>query len=369
MKKFSILLWSFLAITAAISCSDDDEQLFIDQPDSQLSFRSQAASSYILTFDTRANLAERLVWNTPSFDTPISVNYEVQASADPNNFDDAVTVTTTNGDSADLSVERLNELSAELGLTPFSEGVIAMRIVGTTADNDMDPLVSDVLILPVTPYTTDSPRLYVPGNYAEASGYGSNWNPGDDETPFLEAVEFGSTEYEGFIFMANESPEFKFTPGRTFDDAFGEGDDDDSLSTDGGNLSVDGPGYYYITVNTDPNGDGDFSDATWSAADRQWGIIGQATTPTNSAGWGDELDMTYDPDSKQWSVNLDMEAGEFKFRAQTWDFPTANFGQGDDGDNDLEFNAGNLAVENPGSYRAVLDLSTPRNYSYELIAQ
>lgn len=359
---------SFLAIATTISCDDNDEELLIGQAEGQLQFKSTAATSYLLTFETKDNLAERLVWETVSFDTPISITYEVQASTDASNFDDALTITSTNGDSADLSVERLNEVAAELGLTPFTQANIAMRIKGTTADVSMEALLSDVLVLPVTPYTTDSPKLWVPGNYADSSGYGANWSPDDAETPFLEAVEFGSTEYEGFIFMSNASPEFKFTPTDVnFDGAFGDGGAG-MLSNDGGagNLTVPAAGYYYITVNTDPNGDGDFSDATWEATPRVWGIIGAATTPSNAAGWGDELDMTYDPASKVWSVELDMIADEFKFRAQQWNPNEYNFGI--NGDGELEFNAGNISVGTAGRYRVELDLSTPRAYTYSLTA-
>ncbi|SCY42738.1 SusE outer membrane protein [Nonlabens sp. Hel1_33_55] len=368
MKKITTLLLSFLAIMAVVSCSDDDEQLFIDQADSQLTFESPASASYILTFETKDNLAERLVWSTPSFETPISVTYAVEASTDPNDFSNAEVVTTTNNNFVDLTVERLNDLSATLGLTPFSQGVIAMRIVGTTADAGMEPLVSDILTLSVTSYTTDSPKLYVPGNYAESSGYGANWTPSDSETPFLEATEFGSVEFEGFIFMSNDAPEFKFTPtNEGFEGAFGDGGTG-MLSNDGGagNLTVPGPGYYYITVNLDPDGDPTTDDASWSASSRVWGIIGAATQPTNPAGWDDELNMTYNKETKLWTVELTMDAGEFKFRAQEWtDF--TNFGD-NGGDGVLEFNSANIEVGTSGTYRAELDLSQPRNYTYELVS-
>ena len=366
MKKFSILLMAFLTI-ATISCDDNDEELFIDGPESQLAFTSTAASSYLLTFDTRANTAERFVWSTVDFATPIAVNYEIQASADPSNFDDSVVLTSTNENSAAVTVERLNEVALMLGLTPFSEDAIAVRVVGTTADVTMEPMVSENLVLAVTPYTTEAPRVWVPGNYASASGYGPDWAPDNDATPYLEAVEFGSTEYEGFVFMNVAAPEFKITPEMNWDNAYGDaGSGLISLSA-GDNLTAPGPGYYFIQVNTDPDGDPSTDDATISVSERQWGIIGEATTPSNSAGWGDELDMVYDEVAKTWSVELDMQAGEFKFRAQQWDPATYNFGAGEEA-NQLSFGAGNLSVGATGRYRAVMDLSTPRNYTYELIS-
>lgn len=351
---------SFLAIAATISCSEDDEELFIDEPTTQLSFKSTAATSYILTFETKDNLAERLVWNTVDFSTPISVSYEVQASSDAANFDNAVTVTSTNEDNVSLSVERLNEVAAQVGLTPFTEGVVAMRIVGTTADASMDPLVSDVLALAVTSYTTESPRLWIPGNYAAASGYGADWTPDDPLTPFIEAVEFGSTEYEGFVFMNVPTPNFKFTLEQDWDEAFGDGGAG-LLDLSGGDLSVPGAGYYYIQVNTDPDGNGDFSDATWSATATNWAIIGAATP--NS--WNDpDTDMTYNATTQKWEVTVNMIQDEFKFRAND-DWGNANNNFGTDGNGGLQFNAGNLSfTDSPGMYKIELDLSTPRAYTY-----
>jgi len=357
---------SFLAIGATISCEDNDEELFINNPTSQLMFKSTAASSYILTFETKNNLAERLVWTPVTFDTPISVDYEVQASNDPANFDNAIVLTSTNDTSTDISVERLNDISAELGLTPFSQGTIAMRVVGRTADSNMAPQISDALVLVVTPYTTESPKLWVPGNFSEASGYGANYAPGDANTPFLQAVEFGSTEFEGFVFMNVASPSFKFTPEQSYDVAYGG--DASTLSVSGGDLSLPGPGYYYITVSLDPNSDGNFDDAIWSASAKQYAIIG-AATPN---GWNDpDTNLTYNVSSKKWEKTLQMMPEKFKFRANDdWGNPKNNFGVNGSNAELLDFNGSDLTFSQAaGLYKVELDLSNPRRYTYSFTAQ
>ncbi|WP_124979385.1 SusE domain-containing protein [Nonlabens xiamenensis] len=363
MKKFSILMLSFLAITAMISCDDDNEELFTTEPTSDFTFRSTPSASYVLTFDTKDNLAERLLWNDLEFSTPVAVTYEVQASADASNFDNPVVVTSTNETSAALSVERLNEVAASVGLTPFTPGVVAMRVKASLADASMEPQYTDVLSLNVTSYTTESPRLWVPGNYAASSGYGADWSPGDANTPFLEAVEFGSTEFEGFIFMDVASPEFKFTPEQDWDEDFGDNGADGTLDAGGANLTVPGPGYYYITVNTDPDGDPATNDGTWSARATSWAIIG-AATPN---GWSDpDTDMTYNAASKKWEVTVMMTQDNFKFRANDdWGTPTNNFGADADVTNGLQFNASDISFDQaPGNYLFELDLSQPRAYTY-----
>lgn len=358
-------MFSFLAVASLLSCDDDTEDLFTTQPNSDITFTSTPASSYILTFDTKDNTAERFVWTPLEFTTPIAVTYELQASTDASNFDNAISVTSTSETSASLTVEQMNDLSAQLGLTPFSSNGIAMRIMASSADASMGTNVSDVIILSVTPYTTESPRVWVPGNYAEDSGYGPNWSPDNDATPYLEAVEFGSTQFEGFIWMDVAAPEFKITPEMNWDNAYGDASGGLLSLSASGNLTVPGPGYYYITVDTDPDGDPATDDATWSAVAKEWSVIGAAT----DNGWNDpDFDMTYDETTKKWSVDLNLSQDEFKFRANNdWGSPNNNFGI--NGDGELEFNAGNLSVDGPaGMYTVELDLSVPRAYTYTLTA-
>lgn len=361
MKRISILFMTMIAAIALVSCEDNDEDFIRTNAKNELEFKSTPASSYILTFETRMNTAERFVWTPVEYTVPIATTYTLEASTDATNFDNPVVAGSTSESTLAVTVERMNELSASLGLVPFSTGVIAVRVKATIADPNVAPKYSDVQILTVTPYTTESPKLWVPGNYAEASGYGANWSPGDANTPFLQAVEFGSTEYEGFVFMNVASPEFKFTLEQDWDEAYGNnGAGLISLSA-GGNLTVPARGYYYITVNTDPDGNPATNDATWTATAKVWSVIG-AATPN---GWnGPDHDMTYNQTTKKWTVNLNMNTDAFKFRANDdWNNDKNNFGINADGE--LQFNAGNISFTQPaGNYRIELDLSAPRAYTF-----
>lgn len=357
-------MFSFLAVASLLSCDDDTEDLFTTEPNSTITITSTPAASYILTFETKDNTAERFVWTPLEFTTPIAVTYELQASIDASNFDNAVTVTSTSDTSASLTVEQMNNLAAQLGLTPFSSGGIALRVMASSADASMGTNVSDVIILSVTPYTTESPRIWVPGNYAEDSGYGPNWAPDNDATPFLEAVEFGSTEFEGYIWMDVAAPEFKFTPEMNWDNAYGDNGAGAISLAASGNLSVPGPGFYYITVNTDPDGDPSTDDGTWNALLQEWSVIG-AATPN---GWGGpDHNMTYDETTKVWSTTLNLTNDIFKFRANDdWGSPVNNFGINDD--DELVQNGGDITSGVSGMFNIELDLSNPRAYTYTLTA-
>ena len=49
-----------------------------------------------------------------------------------------------------------------------------------------------------------------------------------------------------------------------------------------------------------------------SVAKTGWGIVGDATP----GGWDKDQMMTYNPETKKWSIIITMVDGEFKFR---WD--------------------------------------------------
>ena len=74
--------------------------------------------------------------------------------------------------------------------------------------------------------------------------------------------------------------------------------------------------------------------------------------------------MTYDAGTSTWRITLDLVAGQIKFRANDdwgWNY-------GDTGaDGSLENDGDNLVIDAAGNYTVVLDLSTPRAYTYSVI--
>ena len=110
-------------------------------------------------------------------------------------------------------------------------------------------------------------------------------------------------------------------------------------------------GYYLVQVNTD--------ELTYSETMYDWGIIGSATTDN----WDNDTDMTYDSNSRTWTITLDLSAEEIKFRANdSWDWNYGDTGA----DGVLDVGGDNIAVPAAGNYTVVLDLSNPRDYTYTL---
>ncbi|WP_167610972.1 RagB/SusD family nutrient uptake outer membrane protein [Maribellus sediminis] len=192
--------------------------------------------------------------------------------------------------------------------------------------------------------TADYPVIYVPGGYQSASGYGGDWSP--DVAPMLGAVN-SDDNYEGYVYFA-DAAEFKFTAGPNWDVNWGDNGGDGILDPGGANLSVTEAGYYKMNVN--------IADLTYTITKTDWGIIGSAT----AGGWDSDQNMEFDAASKTWVAEIDLAAGEIKFRANDdW-----GINYGDDGaDGVLEAGAANIAIAEGGSYKITMKLENP-DYTY-----
>ena len=192
-----------------------------------------------------------------------------------------------------------------------------------------------------------SSRIAVPGNH-------QGWDP--PTAPQLEASSTSTTDYEGYVWLDGGH---KFVgPDNNGDFAWGNIDWGDDGTTSG-ILAVDGesdivatPGHYFIQVDTGA--------LTYSETMYQWGLIGDATP----GGWASDQDMTYDAGTSTWTITLDLVVGQIKFRAND-DWP---WNYGDTGaDGSLENDGDNIVIDTAGNYTVVLDLSTPRAYTYSVI--
>lgn len=187
--------------------------------------------------------------------------------------------------------------------------------------------------------------LYLAGSFQEASGYGSDWSP--SEGPQIPSTDTGI--YDGYVFFAEDGFEFKLVKG----DDWGDGDfggADGELTDGGDNIQSGDAGYKRVFVNA--------VDMTYSLTNTVWGIIGDATPN----GWDASTEMEFDAETKTWSITVDLEDGEMKFRANDdWDI---NVGD-NDGDGTLQNDGSNIPVD-AGNYTITLDLNgTEWTYSVE----
>lgn len=190
----------------------------------------------------------------------------------------------------------------------------------------------------------DIQKLYVPGGYQVASGYGDkDWNP--ETAPFIVNTK-ADRVLQGYVYFASAT-EFKFTSDLDWDHTnYGVGSEG-KLDTNGGNLSVSEAGYYLLKV--------DLSDLSYSATKMDWRLIGGAV-----GGWDDahEVDMVYNKKLQRLVATANFVDGEFKMRAnRSWDY---NFGDNDT-DGSLESGGANIPIT-AGIYTFMANLSE-RNYT------
>ncbi|RZJ71594.1 SusE domain-containing protein [Flavobacterium sp.] len=358
MKTIKNIFVAMIAVLA-VSCSQDDveNRPVVTPLDAPVLTAPEEGNSYTLSPENMELLAERFVWSAANFGEGVIPSYDVQIDFAGNNFASPQIIGSTNG-SMQLAATTnvLNTALLNLGATPFESANFEVRVRAYVGQQE---IVSNVVEMIISPYTTEAPKMYVVGNFLAASGYGSDWDPASGV--MIAAPAYGTTNFEGFVYMANATPEFKFLPTNTsFDGDYG---DDGSFAgtlvqTGESNITVAAPGYYYVKADTNA--------LTYSVQPTSWAVTGSATP----AGWPDagaginDYDMTYDPASKKWTISLALTGGQkIKFRAN--DDWALNFGGTTDG---LSFNGPDIDVATSGNYLITLDLSNPRAYTYSLTA-
>ncbi len=185
-------------------------------------------------------------------------------------------------------------------------------------------------------------RLYVPGGYQAASGYGSgDWSPAD--APFIMNTK-NDKILEGYVYFASAA-EFKFTSDPDWNHTnYGVGATAGTLDASGGNISVSEAGLYRFRV--------DLEQLTYEVTKINWRLIGGAV-----GGWDDahEVDMVYNKALKKLVATADLTQDDFKFRGnRNWGM---NYGD-DNADGTLEPDGANISIAAAGKYTVFLDFNT-----------
>ncbi|WP_319481305.1 RagB/SusD family nutrient uptake outer membrane protein [uncultured Draconibacterium sp.] len=193
------------------------------------------------------------------------------------------------------------------------------------------------------------PVVYLPGNYQSASGY-SEFDWSFDNVPTLASVNSDSN-YEGYIYFADDNSQFKIT--ETPDWNAGWGSADGVLSNDGDNLIASEAGYYKINVDmgSDPK--------TYSVQKVDWGIIGSAT----EGQWDVSQSMNFDPETKIWSAQIDLVPGDIKFIANNdWGIALGV----DAFTGGLSYWGDNISIADAGTYSIELDVNSP-DFTFSIV--
>lgn len=370
MKKIFKISTIALLLVSVWACENDDQTIVKATGGPELITPTNGAS-YVLLPESAAAEATTLVWNHADFNVQAASNYEVEIATANTDFATVISGGTTVNSARFLvlTVAQLNTIAIASGIEPYAEGELDVRIKSSLGSNSNVVTYSNKITLKVTPYTTESPKLFVPGGYQAASGYGNNWDFAT--APKLAAEAYGETAYEGYVYFATpqdgsvDGQGFKFTSQGNFDGT-NYGDDgtfSGVLSATGGNMSI-AAGYYRVQANIAPTA------MSYNLTATSWGIIGNSTP----GGWENSTPMTYNPETKKWTIIAVMTAQNapdngWKFRANNgWDI---NLGDTtlNSTDGTLRYGGDNIGIATPGTYKIELDLSNPRAYTYTITLQ
>src|SRR3712207_5915024 len=162
-----------------------------------------------------------------------------------------------------------------------------------------------------TSFVPSSEFITMPGSY-------QGWNPGGEDCYKLTSPDrnyvYSGAHYmpEGTLFKFHDAGSWIGINGKIAWNAENNGGTF-AISINGGeNIEMTHGGYYKFIVNTEKK--------TCKFMQSGWGVVGDATP----GDWSKDTWMTYDPETKLWTVTMDMKNGHFKFR---WDADWAiNFG-------------------------------------------
>jgi len=376
--KKTILPVALLFIAFSCENEDDGPEFTVIPPSEEVAFTNSFLDDYLLSEQTSANIAERLLWNTPSFGAQTSVSFTVEGSStnlfaatDPGYFSSGALTKNNYAVSVAnlLAIADALDLDGDPTSGKDSSGMAYLRVtasVGDATDSNGSSVVSEAQEIKITMVETEgeepAPMLAVPGQYQD-------WNP--KGAPLLAASAAGQTDFEGFIYMdINEADNqgFKFVEG--VDGVYDWGNPDwgqsktDAQGTlvveDEDNITVDEDGLYYLQVDT--------AAGTYSTTLMSLGLIGDATP----GGWGSDTDFVYDATNNVLTLDINLINGnKYKVRADDeWviEFP-GQFGPDSDGDGFLDTHQGDWVHEgDTGNYRVTLDVFTARKYTLTVTA-
>lgn len=361
LKFYALALLLFVGA----SCENDDQTIATPVGGPEL-LTPADGNDYILLPDNAANEVTTLVWNHADYNVQTQINYEVEVALATTDFTTIESGGSTTSRHLTWSVEQLNVVMMNLGAIPYQPTDIDVRIKSSLGANNDLVDYSNVITITVTPYSTDLPKIAVPGNH-------QGWNP--PTAPRLAASAFGETNYEGYVWLDGGHKFIAPNSSGAFEWGNTDWGDDGSFSgvlAETGESDCTVPaGYYRVRANT--------TALTYDETLVSWGVIGSATAGvTGGSGWDNDANMTYDSNTGKWTLLITLGDGEIKFRYNdSWNngadqYNLGGFDGGADpanyGGEMMTYGGANIAVT-AGTYLIELDLSSPRDYTYTLTPQ
>jgi hypothetical protein len=318
MKKiiYSILLIGNVLLFTG--CTDDKPIFITDLSSENIAFTNDFASEYVLSKETKNNIADRLIWDASILG--VNTDYEVQAATDES-FTKAVSLGVTKKTNMTVLVSQLLDLADQLGLDedpkttnsdgkPNNSGVVYFRVkskignggAGTEEIISATQMINIRLIEKVATSTACNP-IWVVGDAIQNVG----WNFTLNTTCELEVQRVKISFLKGkFRFFTAEND---WATGLNYEYYKGKGYTIDSrLISEGSgdyNFVFDGtPGIYELVV------DSTKKTIVLNPSGPLW-VVGDATPGGWNFSGGETQIVEISPDI--WQATFAFSAGVFRF--------------------------------------------------------
>lgn len=337
----------FLLLTAVLFCFTACEEQSFD-PVLTLGAASTITapadgSSYVITEEIAGDEFAPFAWSAADFGVATEITYTLQVDLAGNNFAEPTSVVpATTMTSVTVLNSAMNSQLVNRFLPSGVEQAMEARVKAVVGiEEDGNVLYSNTITLNITPFEEeiDYEKIYVPGAH-------QGWDP--PSAPNIFSVEDNGS-YDGYVYFADASNEFKFTTGPSWDENYGDTGADGTLDNNGDNINSGGEGGLYRATF-------DINDLVYSITRTDWGMLGTSTP----GGFDADIDMVYDPMTGIYSLTTDLVVGEIKFRANdAWDINLGDTGS----DRKMEYGGDNIVIEEDGNYTIELLLNRAV-YSY-----
>ena len=385
MKKiFLSLILLAGTMTSIVSCSD--ETFDPTATDATMNMSSPTGGTFVLSGSTASTTAFTTKWTPANFGFSAAVSYTLQAVKGTDSFSNtssSIVLGTSNSDielnEKAVSQKVLNNLLLSAGGNIGISGTFKLRVFAkpstqlSTSNNGVKAVSNEVTIT-ATPYDTfdEFDRIYVPGSYQSASGYGNNWSP---DSPLVAKLFSAGNDgkYAGYVYMNDASPFFKITTGPNWDNNYGFQADGDffvttssatnTVTSGSGNLKGDGAGNYWLKA--DLSG----STKTITAQKMDYGLIGQFN------GWGSDENLDFNTSSQKWEKTVTLATGGMLLRGNDdWGFKMGAMSSSAADANlvpnvpiKIKENGSDIQVQVSSSYKVIVDLRNSANYTMMIV--
>ncbi|REH01192.1 SusE domain-containing protein [Flavobacterium aquicola] len=330
MKKIILLFIAFITLLSFNACSDDNSPVFVATPDADgIAFTNSFAANYLIAPATKANIADRFMWEAADFGVATNITYELQGAitSDFANFKVVGTTTETN---IAVTVDNLLSFAKDLGLdgdpattntdgSANNKGQVYFRLKATAGTQGANETLSEIQVISIewieTAATgTACPSLYAVGNALTDIAW--NFKPeGEmkcDNNVLQFKAKFTTGNFRFFQESGNWSSALGFShykeEGYTIDANLEDASDNDS------NFKFVGtPGIYTLTI------DNTNKTIVMTASTNLWAVGGAVP-----GGWGFNTASTVEfieTTPNIWSAPIILSNDVFRFFHifNTWD--------------------------------------------------